>query len=177
MTFSNMVIRGAAAGQSGVFEMDNGGNISDLTLDNVTIDGEGTAGRHGMLGQGITGIFTVTGSTFENIANWAVLDSDSGGGIGDDGLTGFVFTDNIVRNNDGAIALRGADLASASPTTSATVTGNSITNMNTSLHAGPCSYPANQCGWAGIEVTRIAGTATVTNNTFDNLQLGSFGEG
>ena len=82
-----------------------------------------------------------------------------------------------MRNNDGAIALRGADLASAVPTTSTVVTGNSFSNMNTSLHAGPCAYPANQCGWAGVEVTRVAGTATVTDNTFDNLQLGSFGEG
>ena len=101
---------------------------------------------------------------------------DSGGGIGDDGLTGFVFTNNVVRNNDGAIALRGAPLSAAVPTTSTVVSGNSFTNMNTNLWAGPCSYPSNQCGWAGVEVTRVT-TATVTNNTFDNLQLGSFNEG
>ncbi|MGB1772813.1 MAG: right-handed parallel beta-helix repeat-containing protein, partial [Planctomycetota bacterium] len=160
----------------GLFRMDNGGGITDLTLSGVVFDGQGIAGVHGILGQGLIGTVTVDGCTLENIANWAVFDSDSGGGIGDDGLTGFVFTNNTVRDNDGAIALRGAPLAAAVPTTSTVVSGNSFTNMNTSLHAGPCSYPANQCGWAGVEVTRVT-TATVTNNTFDNLQLGSFGEG
>ncbi|MEC9476699.1 MAG: hypothetical protein VX764_06655, partial [Planctomycetota bacterium] len=178
MTFSNMTIlhSDGTAGE-GLIRMDNGGSISDLTLDGVVLDGQGIVGVHGILGQGLIGTVTVTGSTLENIANWAVFDSDSGGGIGDDGLTGFVFTNNVVRNNDGGIALRGADLGSAVPTTSTVVTGNSFSNMNTSLHAGPCSYPANQCGWAGVEVTRVWGLATVTDNTFDNLQLGAFGEG
>ncbi|MEO2087797.1 MAG: right-handed parallel beta-helix repeat-containing protein, partial [Acidimicrobiales bacterium] len=181
MTFSNMTIRhtDGTAGE-GLFRMDNSGSISDLTFDGVVFDGQGIAGVHGILGQSLIGTVTVTGCTLENIANWAVFDSDSGGGLpagGISGLTGFVFTNNTVRDNDGAIALRGAHLGAAIPTTSVVVTGNSFTNMNTNLYAGPCSYPDNQCGWAGIEVTRVSGTVTVTGNTFDNLQLGSFGEG
>jgi hypothetical protein len=179
MTFSNMTIRHSLGvfGEA-IFHMSNTGAIADLSLDGVIFDGEGPAGVqvHGILGKGLIGTVSVTGCTFEDIGNWAVFDS-APTGVGAAGLTGFVFTDNIVRDNDGAIALRGAPLAGVVPTTSSTVvTGNSFTNMNTSQHAGPCVYGPNSCGWAGIEVTRVT-TATVTDNIFDNLQLGSFGEG
>ncbi len=106
-TFENMIIRGTAPGQGAVFEMDNGGACSNLSLVNVTIDGEGQ-NVHGFLGQGLTGTFSVIDCTIENIGNWAAFDTDSGGGIGDDGLEALVFTGNTIRNNDGAVALRGA---------------------------------------------------------------------
>jgi len=174
MTLSNMTIRhtDGTAGE-GLLRMDNGGFITDMTLSGVVFDGQGIAGVHGILGQGLIGTVTVTGCTLENIANWAVLDSDSGGGAGDVGLTAFVFTNNTVRNNDGGIALRGCQVV-GSLTSSATITGNAFSNMNENW--APCAYPTNQCGWAGIEANHID-TVTLDNNTVDNMNVNSWGEG
>ncbi len=174
MTFSNMTVRGSAAGQSAVFEMDNSGSITDLTLDGVVIDGEGTAGRHGFLGQGIIGTFTVTNSTIENINNWAAMDTDSGGGAGDNGLTAFVFTNNTIRNNEGAVALRGCQVVGAL-TSTATITGNSISSMNGNYPGGVADYDgdtvADDLGWAGIEVNHVD-TVTITGNTISDMRNG-----
>ena len=174
MAFAHLTIRHSdgTAGE-GLFRMDNSGTVSTLTFINVVFDGQGIAGVHGILGQGLTGTFTVFDCTLENINNWAVLDSDSGGGAGEDGLNGFLFDNNTVRNNEGAIALRGTQVGS--PTLTASITGNTITSMNGNYPGGVADYDgdsvADDLGWAGIEVNHVD-TVTITGNTISDMRNG-----
>ena len=174
MTFTDMVLQGLAPDANGVFDMDNSGLIYDLTLDGVTVDGEGLSDRHGFLGQGMSGVVTVNGCTFENIANWAVFDSDSGGGLGDAGLTGFVFTNNTLWYNDGGVGLRGHQDPN-NLTATAIIEDNYVYYMNGVW--SPCDYGAGYyCGWAGIEVNYVE-TVELNNNIVDDIIVNSWGEG
>ena len=175
LTLRNLRIRhGDATDGEGCLRMDNTGSITDLTLDGVIFDGDGIPGLHGFLGQGIRGTFTVTGCTFENINNSAVLDSAYVGGAGDAGLTAFVFTDNTVRNNEGSIALRGCQ-DPANRTLSATITGNSITDMNGNYPGGASDFDmdgtADDLGLAGLEVNNVE-SATISGNTVSDMRNG-----
>ena len=173
MTLQNMIVQGLATNANGVFDCDNSGLIVNLTLDGVTIDGEGM-GWHGFLGQGLSGLVTVDGCTFEDIANWSVFDSDSGAGLGDAGLTGFVFTNNTLWYNDGGVGLRGHQDPN-NLTATAIIEGNYVYYMNGVWF--DCDYGAGYyCGWAGIEVSYVE-TVELNNNIVDDIIVNSWGEG
>ncbi|MGB1772819.1 MAG: NosD domain-containing protein, partial [Planctomycetota bacterium] len=89
-------------------------------------------------------------------------------------MTAFVFTNNTIRNNEGAVALRGCQDVGAL-TSTATITGNTITSMNGNYPGGVADYDgdnvADDLGWAGIEVNHVD-TVTLTGNTVSDMRNG-----
>ena len=140
--------------------MDQNGPVHDLTLDNVTLDGSSPSNPHGFLGESLNGDLTITNSTLQNIQNWAVLDTESGGVVNFP-LDSVVFSNNTIQNVNGAIAIRG-DLAS--PTKSVVISDNVWNDI------GDGSF------WAAVEVN-TAIDVDIIGNTIGNFKENDNEEG
>jgi len=168
LAIENLIISGVATDGNGVIDMDNGGIVTNLRMDNVTVDGSDVSGRNGLLGQNLAGSLSITNSEFKDILGWAVLDSNSGSGDGsaDQPLTSVTFSDNYIHDVNGSIAFRGH---ATTKTGTATIAGNQFENIGGNN---------GQTGehWAAVELNH-----TVEANIYDNLiqrvAEGLWGEG
>ncbi|HWJ69187.1 MAG TPA: right-handed parallel beta-helix repeat-containing protein [Sphingobium sp.] len=187
LTLSNFAVSGAA-GSSVI----GGGHVTNLTVDGVRIDGEGVAGRHGFSGGQYGGAISITNSQFLNIRGWAAFDTRSGAGTATDGtqISSAVFSDNLLDNTAGHIALRQQAGAGAYPTitiadnivrnggasdqsfgaifkafraSQVDFTGNRVSNVGTSSWT-----PAGEATYGAVLMMRDVGTLNVTGNQFTN---------
>ena len=173
LTIANLYIKGEAAGGDGVIDMDNGGEVNNLWLNNNVIDGEDAdlvcvggfgIGRHGILGNNLGGNLTVTGNEFKDILGWSVFDSNSGGGgDGDLHFDTITFDDNYIHDSNGSVSFRGL---STDRTDLVHVKGNRWDNIGNN----------NSCtgqNWAAIEVNQAL-TVHVVNNVVNDVEKGCF---
>ncbi len=172
----------------------NGGSVTDLTMDNVEIDGGNVPGQHGVGGGQLNGDIDIHDSQFINIPNWVVLDTRSGSGGATEGSSMDVvnFSDNYLSNNGGHVAFRGTI---GDETTSVTISGNTAedypdapTNNSASVfkvfYSLQTDFTDNVISNIGTLQTSIggfpygtglmprnAGPLTITGNTFaDSVQ-------
>jgi len=163
----------------------------NLTMDNVTVDGEDITGHHGISGGHINGDVTVTNCSFLNIKNWVAFDTRSGSGGPTTGalLEDVIFTGNLIDDCQGHINFRGTI---GFETDNVTITGNTVQNTGSStnsfgaaikvLYATNCIFsgntikdvgtsgynPAGEAPYGAGFMPRNVASLTVTGNTFEN---------
>lgn len=187
ITLRNLIVRGVVPSTNYVI---NAAGVN-FTMEKVTVDGEGVAGRFGVAGGQINGDVSVTYSEFLNIAGWAAFDtrSGSGGPTGGADLNNVVFSHNTVRNSQAHINIRGT---LGDPAASVTMSDNLVeltgiatssfggvlkvfyaTNLtftgNTVKDVGTSGYnPAGEAPYGAGFMPRGVANMTVTGNTFEN---------
>jgi len=173
----------------------NSGTLLGLTVDGVRIDGDGVAGRHGLIGGQIGGAISIANSEFIDIRGWAAFDTRAGGGGGAD-VTSVNFSNNLLDGTVGHITFRqnaavdvlisGNTVRNVGDTTelssgifkvfgAATVDfiGNSVTGVG----ASPSKFTAGVADGAALIVNNTA-TLNITDNVFtDNRQAFLVGAG
>ncbi len=129
------------------------GVVTDLTIDNCTIDGSLAASRNGLSRGQLEGNVTVTNNEFMNVLGWALFDSRSGSGGDGSAMGTITFSGNNIHDCNGSIAMRGL---STDRTDLANIFGNTWTNI------GGANGEQGQ-HWAAFEINRA-----VTVNYYDN---------
>ncbi len=181
VTLRNLILKGNSdpgISRETIVAMDNLASVSDLTMDNCLLDGEGVAvgadganGRFGFNGNLLTGTLTVINSEFRNIPGRSVFDTDfnfAGPPIGGAELpfVAITFENNSIHNNNGTVALRGRH---DSLTGVVDVHGNIWQDIGGNfLQSGQHS--------AALEVNHAVGL-NASGNVVSNVALGIFGEG
>ena len=171
------------------------GSVTDLTMDNVEVDGASVAAQHGVGSGQINGAVDIHDSQFINIPNWVVFDTRSGSGGATTGslLTTFNFSDNELSNNGGHVNARGTI---GFETESVTISGNTVEDYPDApannaaavfkvFYADETSFTNNNISNIGSLQTDIggfpygagfmprnAGDLTITGNTFDEALQG-----
>lgn len=188
LTLQNLAIEGVASGSSSVIPITAA--ITDLTWDNVKVDGLSVAGRFGVTGGQIGGDISITNSQFVNIENWSAFDTRSGAGTSTAGssITSAVFTGNLVRNTKGHINFRHD--ASVTPYPIVTIANNIVDSVGSAVNSfggilkvfradtlyftgnsvsdvGTSGYnPAGEASYGAGLMPREVNYMTVTGNTF-----------
>ncbi|MCP3979257.1 MAG: hypothetical protein GY716_08015 [bacterium] len=176
IAFNNLVVNGLKDPANGLFDMDQGGKVSNLSVDNCLFDGQFAGPTefphlsfvHGFLGQNLADDFSVTNSEFTGILGWSVLDTNSGSGDGgsDFPLTDVVFSANHVHHNNGSVSLRGDAADRTDSVTASDNTWNDIGNQaGTSYH------------WAALEVNHTDALVHTGNDVRDVVANSSATEG
>ena len=134
------------------------GAVTNLTMDNVMVDGDNVAGKHGVGSGQINGVVDVHDSQFVDIPNWATFDTRSGSGGATQGadLTTFNFSDNYLSNNGGHVNARGTI---GDNTTLVTMANNTVENYpdvpaNNSASVFKVFY-ANALDFTGNDISSI----------------------
>jgi len=165
-TVENMHFKGLSAGGSIVRML---GAVTDLTLENIVIDGSDPALLHGFAGGGLVGDVTVNNCEFVDIKNWAVFESNSGGG--GTALDEVNFTNNVIMDCNGSVAFRGDTSSLPASNASFTTVVNIIGNTWDRIGQDPL-IPS----WAAFEIDRCK-DANVYCNTINDVDIGLWGEG
>ena len=136
------------------------GPVSDITLRNCVIDGEGD-GKYAFYGHYITGTWTFDGCEIKNIASWYVIDNTGSSHTVPYKLSNVVFTNNVVHHVGGSIAFRGKF---EDPMDSATISGNTMYDL--------CGSSCGGWIWAGIEVNNASQVDIFNNDIRDAYSEG-----
>jgi hypothetical protein len=180
---------------AGVAVIGSTGSVTNLTMDNVRVDGDDVAGKHGVASGQIHGAVSVQNSQFVDIRNWAVFDTRSGSGGATSGslLTTFNFSNNLLSNNAGHVNARGTI---GSETDQVTIANNTVLNYPATpannaaavfkaFYADDLDFTDNEITDVGSLQTSIGGfpygaglmprnvgSLTVTGNTFEDAVQG-----
>lgn len=168
--------------------------ITNLTLDNVAIDGQNIASQHGFSGGQYGGDISITNSQFLNIGNWVAFDTRSGAGGPGAGttVTSIVFSDNLIDNVKGGITFRQQDGGVYSDVT---ISGNTVQNIGSTanstggifkiFNADEVNFSHNTISDIGTNgslssdgvnygaalLARGVNTLNVTDNSFTNVHM------
>jgi filamentous hemagglutinin family protein len=180
LTLKNLVVSGDGGGNKVV----SGGSVTNLTVDNVKIDGGNVDNRFGFAGGKTYGDISITNSQFVDINGWAAFDNSTGGSA--TALTSVNFSNNLLDNVQGHIAFRQLNA------TDVTISGNTVRNTgsdtnsfggifkvfkggtvdfegNTVSDIGTSGFnPAGEAAYGAVLLTRDVTTLNVTDNTFTN---------
>ncbi|MFH1681448.1 MAG: right-handed parallel beta-helix repeat-containing protein [Candidatus Eisenbacteria bacterium] len=171
IVFENLYLGGTVPGQNRIFKNGNSGAINGFSVDNCVLDGENVTGRMGIAGNLFGESFSITGCEIKNILGFAVMDMDASSDYSPWGGNGLaldevVFSDNIVRDCNGTISLRGHY---TSKTVNVEVHDNLFENI------GGNEGEAGQ-QWAAIEVNH-AEALSFLRNRIDDVACGEYSEG
>jgi len=161
LTLQNLTIEGVASGTSSVIPITAA--ITDLTWDNVRVDGLSVSGRFGVTGGQIGGDISITNSQFVNIENWSAFDTRSGAGTATAGsnITSVVFTGNLIRNTRGHINFRHD--ASVTPYPVVTIADNVVDSVGSATNS-----------FGGILKAFRADTLYFTGNSISDVGTSGF---
>tara|TARA_R110002110_G_scaffold413827_1_gene642006 strand:- start:4847 stop:9793 length:4947 start_codon:yes stop_codon:yes gene_type:complete len=180
LTLKNLVVSGDGGGNKVV----SGGSVTNLTVDNVKIDGGNVDNRFGFAGGKTYGDISITNSQFVDINGWAAFDNSTGGSA--TALTSVNFSNNLLDNVQGHIAFRQLNA------TDVTISGNTVRNTGTDTNSfggifkvfkggtvdfegntvsdiGTSGFnPAGEAAYGAVLLTRDVTTLNVTDNIFTN---------
>jgi parallel beta-helix repeat protein len=141
--------------------------VTNLEFSDCVFDGQGyddgEGGRCGVVIKRLGGVIKFESCEFKNYRGWATLDVNDGSGGGALAVTSYTLSNNNVHDNWGSCALRGK---SGERTDTVTVEGNTFdSNGNSASNS-----------WAALEINE-ADSVTVSNNTINDTEAGSWGDG
>ncbi|MBN3034668.1 MAG: right-handed parallel beta-helix repeat-containing protein, partial [Bacteroidales bacterium] len=167
-TFTGVTIDGftitgdsPAGSNDAVFDMIVGGVVTNITIQNCVLDGEGTNREcfYGRTGR-VAGTWTWHNNTIRDFREWYVIDNTGSTNYPVVPLTSVVFTDNIVTGLGGTIVFRGK---LDEPMTHAVISGNTMTGWVDNSSGGGWI-------WAGIEINNVT-DLDVFNNTITGVPM------
>jgi len=162
LTLKNLYLKGdGSAGSNRIVNMGNPGAVNDFAMDNCVLDGENVPGRFG-----IYGVKAPLGGSF-TITNTEFKDILGWGVLyTEDSVkaTTVTFANNYIHDSNGAVALSGLSTDYAD---SVDVHGNVWENINTNPAGGPNA-------WAALEVNRSRNVAIYCNDASNVAGADSF---
>ncbi|MCE9650790.1 MAG: filamentous hemagglutinin N-terminal domain-containing protein [Parvibaculum sp.] len=185
-SFSNLTLKNlSVSGNAGGGFVIQGGGITNLTVDNVKLDGGSVLGRNGFGSGQYGGDISITNSQFVNFAGgvgntgWVLFDTRSGAGstLGQDGtvITSGVFSNNLIDNAKGQVNFRQASSTVGTPLTypDIVISGNTVTNVGSATNSFGSVFKVFRANTVDFSDNNVSGVGTSGFNPAGEAAYGS----